>query len=339
MSSFLFDILPVDTDVKLTIQLACLLNEEGHEVYYTDSSDSSFTSYLLQKGMGRMLYPGDFRWFEPDLVLLDKRLENRIGFYQDRNIRIVYLGLWFGDKQNLSKDFPLLFLAPSPLDYQDQSDGWLVCAGPLLDFENTRETTLSKREELLLERMSSYKKRSLKLSLFIVTEMAEDLNAGFRFYELVKEFCLQNTQYEIIVCSNSKDWLNRLFPLPVNMQFYLSDASRQLTALGDLLVTNGDLDMLINCIYYSLPVLLLPVTKEQAENTARMVYHGLGLQMDDKCNTVDDFSNQIQILLQHKEDIAVKMDRMSKLFDRKSGQVHYVISWLEKLVNRKEREI
>lgn len=169
MSSFLFDILPVDTDVKLTIQLACLLNEEGHEVYYTDSSDSAFTFYLLQKGIGRVLYPGDFRWFKPDLVLLDRRLENRIGFYRNRNIRIIYLGLWFGDKQNVSKDFPLLFLAPSPLDYQDQSDGWLVCAGPLLDIGNISEKVLSKREELLAGRMSRYKKQNSKLSLFIVT--------------------------------------------------------------------------------------------------------------------------------------------------------------------------
>lgn len=339
MSSFLFDILPVDTDVKLTIQLACLLNEEGHEVCYTDSSDSSFTSYLLQKGMGRVLYPDDFRWFKPDLVLLDKRLENRICFYQDRNIRIVYLGLWFGNKQTVSKDFPLLFLAPSPLDYHDQSDGWLVCAGPLLDLENIGEKTLSKREELLAGRMSRYKKQSSKLSLFIVAEMAEDLDAGFHFYELVKEFCLQNTQYEIIVCSNSQEWLDRLFPLPINMQFYLSNASCQLTASGDLLVTNGDLDMLVSCIYHSLPVLLLPVTKVQVENTARMVYHGLGLKMDDKCDTVNDFRNQIQTLLQHKEDIAIKMNRMSKLFDRKSEQVHYVINWLEELVNRKKLEI
>lgn len=336
MSSFLFDILPVDRDVELTIQLACQLHKEGHEVFYTDSSDSYFTSYLLQKGMGRMFYPDDFHWFKPGLVLLDKRLENRVSFYQDRNVRIVYLGLIFSEKQTVSKDFPLLFLAPSPLDYQDQSNDWLVCAGPLLNFEHVGDKKLSKREELLSGRMSRYKNRDSKLSLFIVEEMAEDQNIDFRFYELIKNFSLQNPQYEIVLCSNNKNWLNRLFPLPLNMQFYLSDVSCQLTASGDLLVTNGDLDMLISCIYHSLPVLLFPVTNVQAENTARMVYHGLGLQMDSKSNTVDDFSNQIQILLQHKKDIAAKMDKMSKLFDRKNEQLYYVISWLEELANRKE---
>ena len=336
MSSFLFDILSVGTGAELTIRLACLLNERGHKVYYTDSSDSAFTSYLLQKGIGRVFYPDDFRWFQPDLVLLDRRLDDRGGFYRERNIRIVCLELRFGGKQTAIGEYPLLFLVPTPLDYRERSDEWLVCAGPLLDTDYEKMKEVSKREELLAGRLSRYKQQNVRLSLFVVADVAEGMCPDLHFYEVVKDFCLQNPQYEVILCSDNKDCLNRLFPLPANMQFYLPGASRQLAMSGDLLVTNGDLDMLVSCIYHRLPVLLIPVTKVQVGNATRMVYHGLGLQATGRYSAAADFNNEIQSLLQHKEEITAKMDKMSELFDRKNEQVHYVLNRLEEWAKRKE---
>lgn len=334
MSSFLFDVLSFNTDVELTIRLACLLNERRHKVYYTASSDSAFTSYLLQKGIGRVFYPDDFRWFRPDLVLLDLRLKERSVFYWNRNIRVVCLELCFGGKHVLPEEFPLLFLAPSPLDYQEQSDEWLICAGPLFDFDSEQTKRLSKREELLLNRLSHNKNQNSKLTLFIIVEASDGVDMSF--YDRVKDFCRQEPRYEVVVCSGDASCLERLFPLPVNMQFYLPGVSHQLTAFGDLLVTNGDLDILIGCIYHRLPVLLLPVTPVQFENTARMVYHGLGLQTDGQYRTADEFGHEIHSLLQHKEEIIARMDKMSELFDRKNEQVYYVLNWLEELANRKE---
>ena len=70
MYSLLFDIRQETGRVRVTVRLACLISRKGNEVYYTDSSDSVFTSGLLGKGIGRVLYPDDLHWFVPDGTIL-----------------------------------------------------------------------------------------------------------------------------------------------------------------------------------------------------------------------------------------------------------------------------
>lgn len=44
MFEFLFDIKPDAGNVCPTTRLACLISERGNKVYYTDTSDSVFTT-------------------------------------------------------------------------------------------------------------------------------------------------------------------------------------------------------------------------------------------------------------------------------------------------------
>lgn len=48
MFEFLFDIKPDAGNVCPTTRLACLISERGNKVYYTDTSDSVFTTGLLR---------------------------------------------------------------------------------------------------------------------------------------------------------------------------------------------------------------------------------------------------------------------------------------------------
>ena len=61
MFEFLFDIKPDAGNVCPTTRLAYLISERGNKVYYTDTSDSVFTTGLLRKGIGRIIYPHDLR--------------------------------------------------------------------------------------------------------------------------------------------------------------------------------------------------------------------------------------------------------------------------------------
>lgn len=55
MFEFLFDIKPDAGNVCPTTRLAYLISERGNKVYYTDTSDSVFTTGLLRKGIGRII--------------------------------------------------------------------------------------------------------------------------------------------------------------------------------------------------------------------------------------------------------------------------------------------
>ena len=98
MFEFLFDIKPDAGNVCPTTRLAYLISERGNKVYYTDTSDSVFTTGLLRKGIGRIIYPHDFRWFTPHLALLDYQLQDKQQVYNKLSV--------YSHKQNRQKDRP-----------------------------------------------------------------------------------------------------------------------------------------------------------------------------------------------------------------------------------------
>lgn len=113
MYSLLFDIRQETGRVRVTVRLACLISRKGNEVYYTDSSDSVFTSGLLGKGIGRVLYPDDLHWFVPDLTLLDLLLQERAALYRRHGIDYLFVTTQ-EEAQNGKLDAETLYLPPSP---------------------------------------------------------------------------------------------------------------------------------------------------------------------------------------------------------------------------------
>ena len=113
MYSLLFDIRQETGRVRVTVRLACLISRKGNEVYYTDSSDSVFTSGLLKKGIGRVLYPDDLHWFVPDLTLLDLLLQERAALYRRHGIDYLFVTTQ-EEAQNGKLDAETLYLPPSP---------------------------------------------------------------------------------------------------------------------------------------------------------------------------------------------------------------------------------
>ena len=93
MFEFLFDIKPDAGNVCPTTRLAYLISERGNKVYYTDTSDSVFTTGLLRKGIGRIIYPHDFRWFTPHLALLDYQLQDKQQVYNEYDINYLFMAI------------------------------------------------------------------------------------------------------------------------------------------------------------------------------------------------------------------------------------------------------
>ncbi len=102
MFEFLFDIKPDAGNVCPTTRLAYLISERGNKVYYTDTSDSVFTTGLLRKGIGRIIYPHDFRWFTPHLALLDYQLQDKQQVYNEYDINYLFIAI----NKNRQKDRP-----------------------------------------------------------------------------------------------------------------------------------------------------------------------------------------------------------------------------------------
>lgn len=113
MFEFLFDIKPDAGNVCPTTRLAYLISERGNKVYYTDTSDSVFTTGLLRKGIGRIIYPHDFRWFTPHLALLDYQLQDKQQVYNEYDINYLFIAINKTDRKiDLMPEMPVVTLPP-----------------------------------------------------------------------------------------------------------------------------------------------------------------------------------------------------------------------------------
>ncbi len=309
MFTFLFDILPDTGHVRITLHLASVLHKNGHEVYYTDSSDSVFTDGLMEKGIGRILYPEDFKWFTPDIVLLDYQLKEKRQFYQKHKIKYVFIAM-----QVLSgiseKDLglPVIYLAPS---------------------ENTLSSTDNHRSEKLLDRLPGLKEDRNNIIIIGLLEEGEKLKDLIDFYKIIKESCLMNKHYQMVLLTNSEKATKQLFSLPDNMMIYRLVDLHEVLPFCDIALISGDLNTMIEGVYANVPsVVYFNSGKNQTQCTKEYIKQGLGLNSEVDKITLKRFEKQMVEVLQNKNQMQEKLKKIKEKFENENNKFEQIINCL-----------
>lgn len=317
---FLFDILPNPGHIRFTLDLAYLLHEVGYEVYYTDTSDSIFTSGLLRKRIGRVIYPGDFRWFTPDLVLLDYQLQTKAAFYRQEGVTFIFVSIQLlGCNEPEGRcAIPIVYLPPS---------------------EHTVSPS-SPRLGCLLNRLSVQKNESSRIVIASLLEEGADTPKLIPFYNVIKQSTALNTHFITLLLTNNKEVVRQLFPLPDNMYIYRLLDLPTLLPNCDVVLTTGHTDVLIDSIYAHLPTLAYPISSEaeHRRNVIQSVKWGIsnyGGEIEQI--TPERFSQQIADIMHHREAMIEKNKQLCTYFEagkqdlRKT--VEYLIAFIQQ--NRK----
>lgn len=317
MFVFLFDILPDVGHIRFTLRLAYMLHERGHEVYYTNTSDSAFTSELIRKGIGRVVYPDDLRWFAPDLVLLDYQLRYKALVYEKSKLRYIYVTMQLLSDCAVQDDaIPVLHLPPT-----DQS----------LIVSSFRHETLSGMLALL-------KQQRQQVIIVGLMEEASDDDTWRHFYEVIKSSCMDNPEYHVLLLTDSQEAVGRLFPLPDNVTIYRLLDLPAVLPLCDVALTTGGLNTLIECIHAHLPSLVYS-TNETAEHRQSQQYvkQGLGLCAEVCRITPKIFGQQIEEVLRQKELIEERTKQVGEWFEIENKQLDRVVEQLENIIQQNKR--
>lgn len=318
MYTFLFDILPDTGHVRITLQLASLLHQKGHEVYYTDSSDSVFTSGLLARGIGRVLYPEDFRWFTPNLVLLDYELKEKVAFYREHHIKHVFIAMQLlSNVIENQTGAPIVYLPPSAdailpshIQKDDLSD-WL----PMVKEKN--------EDHIIIIGLLEEGEHSPKLD---------------DFYEVIKKSCIMNAQYRIILLTNSKENIETLFSLPNNMTICRSIDLPSTLPFCDVALIAGDLNTMIEGIQANIPAVVYPVSGKAEHNhrIRQYVKQGLGVYSETKRMTPEVLEQQIAEVIRGREGVREKLQITRSTFENENLRLERVIERLIKILIQKE---
>ena len=107
----------------------------------------------------------------------------------------------------------------------------------------------------------------------------EDPMLNQRYARVMEEVCLQKQQrpdIKIIYCFSS----TVILPCPSNLYVFQQVPQLHLLSYCDLMITSGGMNSIAECIEKEVPMLVCPLSlkSDQLGNSARVVYHGLGLR-------------------------------------------------------------
>lgn len=235
MKEILFDIKPKNDQVRVTVRFACLISRKGNDVRYTDRSDSDFTTDLLNKGIGRMIYPGDLRWYTPDLALVDYLIKEQTEDYRKYEVDYAYIVVRKVPQEKERKEeggIPLFHLPPSPCQ-------------PLSE---------SARQADFIERIEEIKENRAKAVIIGVAEESETSRQHLELmYRSIKACGKEHPDYQFIVLTDRGEMAERLFVLPENISIYRPQDLQALLPLCDLALTTSDGTAWMDCTFAHVP--------------------------------------------------------------------------------------
>lgn len=292
MFEFLLDIVPGKCHMLISIGLAEALQEKKQEVYYTHTPNPAFTSALYQKGIGNsVIYPEDFDWLRPDLILLDCQHANRAPFYRQRSMDYIFVAMQLPDREsNLDTDIPMLYLPPA-LSSSSAS-------GP--------------RMEELMARLKEIKRDRDRHVIIGLMERGDSNRKGMdEFYKVIKSSCLKHPQYQFMLLTNASQSVRQLFELPENMEIFRMLNLDAVLPLCDLALTATHPDAWLDCTFAHVPV--LAYSPEEMKNTTP-------LKLD----------RQIKQALQNKVMLTQKAKELCDFFERENQNLDRITNMLIK---------
>jgi hypothetical protein len=208
------------------------LQEKGQEVYYIQHEDSNFTWTLIKQHLNcSVVYPDDFKWLRPDLILLDCLLVERAPFYQKRGIPYVFVAMQSPERRtDLDADVPVLCLSPVFLS--------------LPPVESARATEQ-------LRRQKSIQRSGIDTFIIGLLETGEeDMRC---VYQSVQEVATGHPEFHFILLTRNSKVAEGLFTLPANVEIHQQLHLEEVMKECGVALTSDHPDTWLECTFAGLP--------------------------------------------------------------------------------------
>lgn len=124
------------------------------------------------------------------------------------------------------------------------------------------------------------------------------------------------TDYHMIM-SVGKDYTPRY--LPDNVSIHKWTPQIDLLKRASLAIIHGGLGSIKECIYYGVPMLAIPMGRDQFDNAKRIIKHRLGLTLQKNDLTKESMSHKMNDLLSN-DTIHYGIRKMQKVFQEKEAE-------------------
>ena len=210
-----------------------------------------------------------------DYFSLYKRLFLECGFPFEENIdwrRPFIVGI---------KGIEILSMTPASLDFPHKYPPKCQYAPSRVDLKR-EENMLNKRYLRVMEDVCLLKQQRPDTKIiycFSSTVMVFEKRSKIIFMK-IRDICLRNPQFVFILSVGKYHNTSYLLPCPSNLYVFQQVPQLHLLSYCDLMITSGGMNSIAECIEKEVPMLVCPLSlkSDQLGNSARVVYHGLGLR-------------------------------------------------------------
>lgn len=131
-------------------------------------------------------------------------------------------------------------------------------------------------------------------------------------FKKIRNICLRNPQFVFILSVGKCHNTSYLLPIPSNMYVFQQIPQLHLLSYCDLMITLGGMNSIAECIEKEVPMLVCPLSlkSDQLGNSARVVYHGLGLRGHIKWDSSRKIEKKIVRILKNHSVFKQNLSRM-----------------------------
>jgi len=123
-----------------------------------------------------------------------------------------------------------------------------------------------------------------------------------------------------------------------NCKAFANIPQTSLLARAAAMISQGGLGSIKECLYFGVPMLVIPFVNDQPLNAARVRHHGLGISLSPGNVTVEGLHSEINRLLKDRE-ISSRVKRMREIFQAREKGQFGVTMCEEILVHRRARSL
>ena len=240
----------------------------------------------------------------------------------------------FGDEFTFYSSFrsrvkkaPLLILSPVDFDFPREEKNNISRLGPLKDFA-AKETDDSPRIKALFEKIDNWKSKTenqvVLCSLGTITNQHEKKLVSF--FNKMKRVALLNPSSLFIFSVSEYFKIEKLHPTPNNVIVFAKVPQMCLLKRCTLMITHGGMNSTTECIMNEVPMLVYPLSNEwdQPGNSARVVYHKLGLRGRINRDYPKIISQKIEQINKDYSSFLSNIQEMKAKFEKKNNSTKAV---------------
>ena len=217
------------------------------------------------------------------------------------------------------KGINILSMTPSCFDFPRKYSTNCYFAESRVDF-NRENLIIDKRYLMVMEMIRLQKKQDIDKRI-IYCSMGTVTQGFYRriemFFKKIRKVSMSNQRNIFIISIGMEYDATKLLPHPPNMYIFQRVPQLDMLSQCDLMITHGGINSIEECIKMEIPMLVFPLSLkwDQPGNSARVVYHGLGLRADIQRDSPENIENKIDQIMQDysyfKQNLSMMNEKMS----------------------------